>query len=163
MKESRRNTRVVGEAQTSVDFLIGFSIFAVTLLMVIQMASGSIVNVAPDSQTAEASAERAAAFAHQNYTEGNGELLEQSYSRVRTSLKMPSRPHRHEVNVTVSEVGSRDCPLSGDCTTGSEAELPGRNGTTTRKIAGGERVAVVNGSVSVIEVKVWENATEVGG
>lgn len=143
-------------AQTSVDFLIGFSIFSMTLILALQMTTGSTVNTAPESMTAEAAAERTAAFTHQNYTEGDGSLLDQGYDDVWSGVKMPATPQRHEVNITVHRVEDGGCPLPGNCTTGPKGDVPEN---TTAKITGESRVAVVNGNVSRIDVRVWENGT----
>lgn len=144
-----------GTAQTSVDFLIGFSIFAVTLLFVLQLATGSIVNTAPQSQTEEALADRAAELAHQNLTSDKPTLLETDYfNRTQTALGIP--PGEYDINVTVKPAdGQGVCSLSNNCTTGSGGSVP----DTTARIAGEKRVGSVENETSVIDVRVWENRT----
>lgn len=142
-----------GRAQTSVDFLVGVSIFAVTLIFVLQVASVSVVNVAPESQTREAIAERAGTFVHQNYTDGNGELLEPDYDTTRTELGVPS-DSGYDINVTV-----RDAETDAVTNT-TGPEVPGR---ATSGVAGERRVVDVGGDTSVVEVRVWGVRVVAGG
>ena len=140
-------------AQTSVDFLIGISIFAVTLLFVLQIASGSVVNVAPESQTKEAIAERAGIVVYQDYTEGDGDVLEQSYDDIESVLVGGSSlRNRYEVNVTVTNL--RTGAVTN--TTGAGKVPPD---ITTAGVSGERRVVDVNGNTSVVDVRVWENVT----
>ncbi len=138
-------------AQTSVDFLVGVSIFAVTLIFVLQVASISVVNVAPESQTREAIADRAGTFVHQNFTDGNGTILKPDYDTTREKLGVPDDTG-YEINVTVrnAETDARANTTPSGNTTGPE--VPGR---ATSGIAGERRVVDVGGNTSVVEVRVW--------
>ena len=150
------------EAQTSVDFLVGASIFAVTLIFVLQVASISVVNVAPESQTREAIAERAGTFVHQNFTgeDEDGTILKPDYEDIRDDeLGVPS-DSGYEINVTVrnAETGARANTTPSGNTTGPE--VPGR---ATSGIAGERRVVDVGGNTSVVEVRVWGVRKAAGG
>ena len=133
------------KSQTSVDFLVGVSIFAVTLIFVLQMATSSVVNVAPESQTREAIAERAGTLVHQNYTDGDGTILQPGYDTTRTELGVPAESG-YEVNVTVRNAET------GSLTNSTGPEVPGR---ATSGIAGERRVVGVGGNTSVAEIRVW--------
>jgi hypothetical protein len=141
-----------GNAQTSVDFLIGFSIFAVTLLFVLQMASGSVVNTAPESETQGALAERAAAFAHNNISEGNGSFAE-AYKKANSSIDTGSSIV-YSMNFTATNVSD-----DGDVSY-AKGGVPDN---TTSSVSGSKRVAVYrhNGEEDfhLIEIKVWQNGT----
>ena len=137
-------------AQTSVDFLIGISLFTVTLLFVLQVASTSVVNVAPESQTREAIAERAGTIIHHNYTEDGG-VLEPGYGTTRTKF-VPS-DSGYDINVTVRGAAT------GKLTNSTGPEIP--QGPSSR-IAGERRVVEVNGNTSVVEVRVWGNREGAG-
>lgn len=140
-----RKGRGEGRAQTSIDFLVGVSIFALALIFVLQIATSSVVNVAPESQTREAVAERAGTFVHQNYTEGNGKILEAGYATTRTRLGVPS-DSGYEINVTVRDAET------GALTNSTGPEVPGR---ATSGVAGERRVVDVGGNTSVVEIRVW--------
>lgn len=149
----RRKKR--SDAQTSVDFLIGVSIFAISLLFVLQVASTSVVNVAPESQTQDAVAERAGTIIAEN-EEVLGSL--DNYTDIQNELGVPS--DRYAVNVTVRNTDG-DCPSTlSPCTTGSEAIPPD---TTTSGIAGERRVIDLDGETSVVEIYVWEDRTVIDG
>jgi hypothetical protein len=139
-------------AQTSVDFLIGISLFTVTLLFVLQVASTSVVNVAPESQTREAIAERAGTIVHQNYTgDGeNGNILEPGYDTTRGDLGVPSNSS-YDINVTVKNAET------GSLTNNTGPDVP--SGPSSR-VAGDRRVVEVSGETSVVNVRVW--GTRVG-
>jgi hypothetical protein len=142
------------EAQTSVDFLVGASIFAVTLIFVLQVASVSVVNVAPESQTREAIAERAGTFVHQNFTDGNGTILEPDYEDIRDDeLGVPS-DSGYEINVTVRNAET------GNVTNTTGPEVPLR---ATSGIAGERRVVDVGGNTSVVGIRVWGVREVAGG
>jgi len=142
-------------AQTSVDFLVGASIFAVTLIFVLQVASVSVVNVAPESQTRDAIAERAGTFIHQNYTgpDGDGTILEPDYDTTRTELGVPS-DSGYDINVTV-----RDAETDAVTNT-TGPEVPGR---ATSGVAGERRIVDVGGNTSVAEIRVWGVREVAGG
>ena len=134
-------------AQTSVDFLIGISLFTVTLLFVLQVASTSVVNVAPESQTREAIAERAGTIVHQNYT-GDGEdgtILMSGYDTTRENLGVPSDSN-YDINVTVknAETGSL-----------TNSTGPDTSSLLSSRVAGDRRVVEVGGDTSVVRVRVW--------
>lgn len=140
------------DAQTSVDFLIGVSIFAVTLLFVLQVASTSVVNVAPESQTEEAVAERAGTVVYQDYAEGDGDVLEQNYTSIKSEL-VPSG--EYDINVTVRNARTGDVTNS----TGPEGEIP--SGASSR-VAGARRVVNAVGNTSVVEVRAWRGDAKTG-
>lgn len=144
-------------AQTSVDFLVGVSIFAVTLIFVLQVASISVVNVSPESQTREAIAERAGTFVHQNFTEGNGDILKPSdYETTRTELGVPA-DSGYDINVKVRNAET------GTVTNSTEPDGPEVPGRATSGIAGERRVVDVGGNTSVVEVRVWGVRKAAGG
>jgi len=142
-------------AQTSVDFLIGVSIFAIALLFVLQAASSTVVNVAPESQTKEAVAERAGTIIYQDYAEGDGDILEQGYEDIENDL-VGGLEDEYDINVTVTNLQTGAVTN----TTGSRGVMPDR---TTSSIAGERRVANVNGEASVVKLRVWDNLTVTGG
>jgi len=131
-------------AQTSVDFLIGISLFTVTLLFVLQVASTSVVNVAPESQTREAIAERAGTIVHQNYT-GDGEDGTILNDTTREELGVPSDSN-YDINVTVknAETGSL-----------TNSTGPDTSSLLSSRVAGDRRVVEVGGDTSVVRVRVW--------
>jgi len=139
-------------AQTSVDFLIGVSIFAVTLLFVLQAASSTVVNVAPESQTKEAVSERAGTLVHYNYTNGNGRILEPGYDTTKDNLGIPLDSN-YDINITVEEAET------GMLTNSTGPDVP--SGPTSR-VAGDRRVVEVNGNTSVVNIRVW-GTREVAG
>ena len=137
--------------QTSIDFLIGISLFTVTLLFVLQVASTSVVNVAPESQTKEAIAERTGTIVHQNYTDGNGGVLELSDDDARTALAIAD-DSGYKINVTVREAAT-------DKLTNSTG--PDISSLLSSRVAGERRVVEANGNTSVVRVRVW--GTREGG
>ena len=132
------------------DFLIGFSIFAMTLLFVLQMASGSVVTTAPQSQTQEALTERAASLAHNNISE-NGSF-DQAYIVANDSLSTGSGI-RYSLNLTAMNISEGGV---------SYAE-GGRPENTTSSVAGDKRVVSYdydgNDDLHMLEVRVWQNGT----
>ncbi len=152
MKLAHRRERGVDSGQTSVDFLIGFSIFAVTLLFVLQMASVSVVNSAPQSPTQEAMSDRAAAFAHHNVSEENGSFSEAHQAAVE-SLRTGNE-REYSLNFTaknVSEGGGVSFRAGDD------------PANTTASIAGQKRVVSYDydgeDDLHLLEIQVWENST----
>lgn len=142
----------VWSGQTSIDFLIGISLFTVTLLFVLQVASTSVVNVAPESQTREAISDRAGTIVHQNYTDGNGKVLEPGYNTTRTKLGVPD-DSGYDINVTVEKADT------GTLTNSTGPDIP--QGPTSR-VAGERRVVEVGGDTAVVKVRVW-GVREVAG
>jgi len=142
-----------GSGQTSIDFLIGISLFTVTLLFVLQVASTSVVNVAPESQTREAIADRAGTIVHQNYTDGNGKVLEPDYDTTSTELGVPD-DSGYDINVTVEEAGTGTLTNS----TG-----PNTSSLLSSRVAGERRVVNVDGNTSVVSVRVWGTREVAGG
>lgn len=136
--------------QTSVDFLIGFSIFAMTLLFVLQMASGSVVTISSQSQTQEALAERAAALAHNNISE-NGSF-EQAYETANDSLDT-GEGIEYGLNFTAMNISEGGVSY----TEGGTPE------NTTSSVAGDKRVVNYdydgNDDLHLLEIKVWQNGT----
>ena len=126
------------------DFLIGISLFTVTLLFVLQVASTSVVNVAPESQTREAIAERAGTIVHQNYT-GDGEDGTILNDTTREELGVPSDSN-YDINVTVknAETGSL-----------TNSTGPDTSSLLSSRVAGDRRVVEVDGDTSVVRVRVW--------
>jgi len=93
------------------DFLIGFSIFAVTLLFVLQMISGSVVSIGPESESRDTLA-RTGVLLISNWSDSAGleagvvdnesakESLDKSDDDVADNLSPP--PEReNSYNVTV--------------------------------------------------------------
>jgi hypothetical protein len=134
-----------------VDFLIGISLFTVTLLFVLQVASTSVVNVAPESQTREAIAERAGTIIHHNYTAENekGGILQ-----IDDTTELGVSPGSgYKINATARDAAT------GTRINGTGPEIP--QGPSSR-IAGERRVVEVNGNTSVVEVRVWGNREGAG-
>jgi hypothetical protein len=161
--------------QTSVDFLVGVSIFAVTLLFVLQLASGSVVNLSPDTQTEAALADRTGDVLLSNWSsESNAEpgvfedaeaedYLDRGYAEVAEDLNMPKEGgnYLYQYNVTVVELEDLSEEPPVPLQPGS-VELTAGNSTAdaTGSVAGRNRVAYMNetgggGEMVAIRVKVW--------
>ena len=172
--------RTTGEdgGQTSVDFLIGVSIFAVTFLFVLQLATGSVVNLAPESQTEDALAERTGAILISNWSDWSDadpgvfdntsaeDYLDRGYADVANDLNMPTEGgnYLYSYNVSVVELGNiSDEPPDPISVPGSGVELTAGNSTADSEagtVAGRYRVAYMNkteggGEMVGIKVKVW--------
>ena len=128
------------DAQTSVDFLIGVSIFAVTLLFVLQVASTSVVNVAPQSQTREAIAERTGTIIHQEYAEN------ESYTINNTNKTDFGVPSEYSFNATVRN------PRTDTVINATGSRLPG---SANSRVAGVRRVVDVGENTSVVDIRIW--------
>lgn len=88
-----------GTGQTSVDFLIGFSIFAMTLLFVLQMATGSVVNTASESYAQDAISERTGAVLISNWSEGTGSEREINETNVKNHLDRSPEEFAEDLNI----------------------------------------------------------------
>jgi len=132
--------------QTSIDFLIGISLFTVTLLFVLQVASTSVVNVAPESQTKEAIAERTGTIVYQNYTDTDGgSVLELSDEDAKAAFAIAD-DSGYKVNVTVRNAAT------GALTNSTGPGIP--QGPSSR-VAGERRVVEAKGNTSVVRVRIW--------
>ncbi|MCX2819521.1 hypothetical protein EGH25_09185 [Haladaptatus sp. F3-133] len=157
--------------QTSVDFLVGVSIFAVTLLFVLQLATGSAVNLSPDTQTEGALADRTGDVLLSDWSDaepgvfGNTtaeDYLDRSYTDVADDLNIPKEGgnYLYRYNVTVVELEELSEEPPEPVEPGS-VELTAGNSTTdaTGTVAGRNRVAYMNttggGDMVGVRVKVW--------
>lgn len=153
-----------GTGQTSVDFLIGVSIFSVTLLFVLQIASGSVVDFAPETQTEDALSERTGAVVLSNWSAASdleaGMFDEDAADEylndgepVRQKLDIPDE---YSYNVTVVKLENMSDeppePINADLTAGNATE-----DVTADSIAGRNRVAYMNDTDEMVgvKVKVW--------
>jgi hypothetical protein len=161
------------EGQTSVDFLVGVSIFSVTLLFVLQLAAGSVVDLSPETQTEAALADRTGDVLLSNWsTDAEPRLFEndtaeyylsRSDTKVAKDLNIPKEGgnYLYRYNVTVVDLGDISEKPPAPIQPGS-VELTAGNSTAgiTGSIAGTSRVAYMNetgsdGEMVAIRVKVW--------
>lgn len=151
------------KGQTSVDFIIGMSIFAVTILLVLQLVSTSVVSLSPGSPERDALADRAGSLVLANLTEQSGtagvtsegnveRFLDRDHQEVAADLHIPEAEAglKYRYNVTAVELTSGDRIESTGNTTPS----------TATHVAGTDRVIYVHdagggGEMVKIEVKLW--------
>lgn len=159
--------------QTSVDFLTGMSIFALTIVFMIQFTSGSMVTVSTDNTEKQAIADRTAAILYSNELSeedlDDGVLSEEgasnNFSDYKSNYQVEFRdalaiPEVYTVNATVRYADTGDLvvadPGSVQLNTPSdETAVP----NTTASIASTKRVAYMQGpntnETVVIHVRVW--------
>lgn len=159
------------KGQTSVDFLTGMSIFALTIIFVLQFTGGSLVTVGSTSTEKGALADRTAAFLIENEWSG-GEpgvvnesdaesyfSLPNDYSFWRTNLAIPDR---YDFNITVrNTTGKTLQPPRTSTRLGTDAGAPNdeSNVADIAEVGSKKRVAYMQGDDTnftvVVEVKVW--------
>lgn len=165
MDKKRKKTQRGSDtrAQASVDFLIGFSIFAVTLLFVLQMVSGSVVSVGPDSESRDTLAERSGALLIANWSNSAGletgmvdndsakTFLGQSDDDVADDLNLP---RENSYNVTVENVLTDDRVVVDGTELAAGPEIPNR---TVSGISGDRRIVYMVGEEEMVrvEVRIW--------
>ncbi|MFW5984458.1 MAG: DUF7287 family protein [Halobacteria archaeon] len=146
--------------QTSVDFLIGVSIFAVTLLFVIQLASGSSVNLGADSRTGDALADRSGALLISNWSEESDldpgmfdedEAEDYLDGDPANSLSIPDGYSYNVTVVALEDISTEPpVPYNSDLTNGSAAVNTSSESEQTR-------IAYMNDTdeMVAVRVKVW--------
>ncbi|MDY7082708.1 MAG: hypothetical protein SXQ77_09955, partial [Halobacteria archaeon] len=101
--------------QASIDFLVGMSIFALTVIFVLQFTTGSLITVSTTSPAKEAVAERTAALLYSsqltssnesagvlNATE-TGEFFRLNHTQIRNNLSIPER---YDFNISVKNISA---------------------------------------------------------
>jgi hypothetical protein len=132
--------------QTSVDFLIGVSLFAITLLFVLQVATSSSVSTSPDSPAGEAVAERGGHVIVENYDDRGklNNLFSDNHSEIIDELGV-NATGRHNASVSVFN-------LEEGKVRNSTGQVPQNY---TGNIYGEDRLLRVNETVYKAEVNVW--------
>lgn len=161
--ETHRDT----SAQTSIDFLTGMSIFALTIIFVLQFTGGSLVTVGSTSTEKDALADRTAALLIENeWAGGDPGVVNESkaegyfsapndYNYWRSNLAIPQR---YDFNITVRNTTGEIVTVLGQ-RIGTEASTDESNVADIAEVGSKKRVAYMQGPDTnftvVVEVKVW--------
>lgn len=156
-----------GSGQTSLDFLTGMSIFALTIVFVLQFTGGSLVSVGSTTTEKGALADRSAALlVENNWSAGEPGIINETeteeyfrsgtppidYNAIKTGLAIPER---YGINISVYDKDGDIMQVGGtDLRTGGEGYV-----ADVASVGSKKRVVYMQGPNTnhtvVVEVKVW--------
>ncbi|MDY6774891.1 MAG: hypothetical protein SV253_02205 [Halobacteria archaeon] len=150
-------------AQTSIDFLSGITIFLITLIFVLGFMTDTMAPVTTSTDETEVIADRASTLLVSSVTDDDGTLdstdasgfFSQDTTEMKKSLGLD--PGLYDYNITVNDTGTSDV---NDEVFGNSTPDVASVSTRTRVIYADESVTVDDtdveeGNTTVIEITVW--------